>query len=213
MPWPTGTTLLVGDLARDMLLALRGQWHGDAAVGVNANWLRLPLAATSIDAIVGDGALTVLPGQVAVTSCVRELARVLRPGGVLALRLFCPPPVAEQTHAVIADALAARVGGFHAWKWRLVMAMHAQQTAVTLGDIWRLFAERVADRDALARATGWSRAAIDTVDAYRDASARYSFVGVDALAALMAPDFALDSVAHGSYELADRCPVVRFVRR
>lgn len=215
LPWPAATRLFAADRSLPMLLAQRPQWRfaGQWLVALNADWRALPLAAASVDGIVGDGALTTLPDMTQVARVGAECARVLRPGGALAMRLFCAPAVAEGVDDVIADARAGRVGGFHAWKWRFVMAMHAGDAGATLGDIWCRFAAEFADRDALAQVTGWPREAIDTLDAYRGAGARYVFPPVAAVAAAFGDGFALADVAVPDYELGARCPVVRFVRR
>jgi hypothetical protein len=70
------------------------------------------------------------------------------------------------------------------------------------------------DRDRLVRDTGWSRPQIDAIEQYKDAASLLSFPPRDALAELASKSFAgVRFVDAGTYELADRCPLLVMQRR
>ncbi len=199
LPWPTGSAITAVDRSAAMIAAHRPP-HTTC---VRADWRALPCAAATADVVVGDGALSVLAsadyGQVA-----RELARVLAPGGELVLRLFTAPDVRK---TVAALAAAPSPGSFHAFKWRLAMALAAGGD-VAVAAIARAFDELAPDRAALAAATGWSPAAIATIDAYRGSELVYSFPPRATVLAALAPHFELAAAHVPGYELGERCPTV-----
>jgi hypothetical protein len=209
LPWPRHVGVQAFDHSADMIAT---HWqpprHGLGSVRL-AGWQSLPLPDRSVRAIVGDGAL----------NCVRamdyphvlsELARVLEPGGRLCLRCFIRPDQPESLDAVAADQLAGKIGSFHALKFRIAMALcEAPTYGVAVSAIRAAFDATFPDRPALAQATGWPMAAIDTIDAYRDAPTIYTFPTFDGLRQACAPHFIVESVVCGDYELAARCPTVR----
>jgi SAM-dependent methyltransferase len=163
------------------------------------DWRALPLPSRSIDLIAGDGALACLPFPDGTRALAAELARVLAPGGRVVLRLFASPPAPES----LDEIRIASDRGFHAFKWRVAMALAAPDRNVRVSDIHRAFETICPDRAALP----WPRAVIDTIDAYRDSPASYAFPTVDETRAALAP--LVDVACHvPSYELGDRCPTL-----
>jgi SAM-dependent methyltransferase len=214
LPWPRGSSLLACDLSLDMLRSVwpLGRFPGAFADALNADWLALPLAAAACKLVVGDGSLSVFDAVADCRRCARELHRVLQPGGCLVLRLFCRPRAPESPDAVLADLRRGHVGNFHAFKWRLVMAMHASDANVRLADIWARWAAEFPDPQTAAALSGWPLEAIRTLEAYRNASARYGFHTVEEVCSMLSPEFEFLDAAWPRYELGERCPIASFRR-
>jgi SAM-dependent methyltransferase len=117
-----GKTMRAVDAAPGMISAL---WKTSTPLreAVVGSWLDLPLASGSVDAIVGDGSLNALGASVGRLSMLREMIRVLRPTGRAAIRVFAAPERREGIGSVRDDALQRRIDGFHAFKWRMAMAL------------------------------------------------------------------------------------------
>ena len=186
-------------------------WSGDddhrrVLIG---DWRSLPLADASIDSVIGDGCLSVLPSSER-AGLLRELQRVLRPGGRLVLRLFCAPESIETPSDVHAAAMQGGDANFWAFRWRWMMAIAASHPGYDLPvhAAWQAF-DAIVDRAALAQATGWQRALIDTMDRYRDSSDMYCFAPMASVLAGVPAGFDnVRLVATQGYELAERCPLL-----
>jgi hypothetical protein len=179
-----------------------------------ARWQDLPLPASTIQFALGDGSLTALPAAQDVHEVLASLRRVLVPDAALTLRCFIRPDQAEAAESLPERVAAGDVRSFDALKWRLVMSLcHPLSGESRLADAAEAFDRLFPDRSALADATGWSRAKIDTIDAYRRSAARYHFSTLAGLEALLAPDWPIQTVSFPSYELGDRCPTVTARRR
>lgn len=204
---PAGSTVTAIDRSPAMIASLFvAAPDRRALVG---DWLSLPLPHASIDLVVGDGVCSLLAVE-DYGALAAELARVLRPGGRVVLRLFAAPARAETLDDVRA-ALPA-IGSFDVLKWRIAMALQTKARAVRVRDIRDAFDRLVPDRAALAAATGWPREVIDHVDIYRDSPASYSFPTVDEVRAAFAPALACTEVHTPRYELGERCPTLVLAR-
>ncbi len=186
-------------------------WPGDTATrrALLGRWQALPLTQRKYTAVLGDGSFnTLLYADYATVFC--ELARVLAPGARIAVRLYETPEPCETLAEVRADVMAGRERRFHAFKWRLAMALAAErgEADVPVVDIHRAFEREFPDRAALARATGWNDADFAEMDAYQGQEAVYSFpTRRQMIAALPASFVNPQFVSSGRYALAERCPI------
>jgi len=205
--WRPEINLIAVDQAPGMIATV---WPGDTPRrwAICADWLALPIAAATIDAAIGDGCFNVLAYPEGYLRLAAALADALRPGGLLAVRNFCRPERQEDPAAVFDDLEQRIIGSFHAFKWRLVMAVQGQETSrgAPLAEVWRAFAERVRDPAALAARLGWSPHEVSGLEGYRDSKGSYSFPTVDEVTAVLSERFELIERWHGGYELAARCP-------
>ncbi|MCX7789499.1 MAG: class I SAM-dependent methyltransferase [Chloroflexaceae bacterium] len=206
MGWPAGTRLLAVDRNRAMIGHVwPKQGLPAGATVIRGEWARLPFPSACFDLVVGDG-VTFAHGA---KGLEREVARVLRLDGRYLLRAFIRPDQPESPDAVHADLEAGRIGSFHAYKWRLAMALHGTlDEGVRVADIWRAWRARVPDAAALARRMGWPPAVLATIDAYRDAAAVYAFPTLAELRLGLLADFDLLTIRFPGYELGERCPLV-----
>ncbi len=182
---------------------------------VRANWLRLPFAAHSVVAVLGDGSVNARAYPDEYTMLFEQLRRVLVPGGRLVMRAFVRPEGAQSCRTLCERALRREFRSFHAFKWRLGMAMLAESDEVNVraADIYACRRELLPDDETLAAATGWDIAAIGTINAYRGATVSFSFPTLEQLRRSYAATFDEISVAHGAYELAECCPILSLLAR
>ncbi|HET9385858.1 MAG TPA: methyltransferase domain-containing protein [Gemmatimonadales bacterium] len=188
-------------------------WPGDTPTrrALKANWLHLPCPDRSFSAAIGDGSLNCLEYPCDYRRLFHELARVVRPGGRVAVRVYATPDPCESTAAVQGRAMAGRIGTIHALKWRLANALSAQATQpnVSVQSILDTFNRLFPDRLALRCATGWEESVIAQIDAFEGLPDVHSFPTLKQLLASITHEFeAPRLVPSGSYELAERCPLL-----
>ncbi len=183
--------------------------HGGRSA-VQGDWLQMPFAAHSFDAIIGDGSLTLLSYPSQYRGVLDQCKQVLKPGGKILIRLFASPEQTETCAEVCAAARDRRIDNFHAFKWRLSMALAAEthDVHVNVADTHAAFNRLLPDRKSLAETTGWALEAINTIDFYAGSVARYSYPSLAQVRAILAPDFRETGLTQGSYELAERCPTL-----
>jgi SAM-dependent methyltransferase len=205
-----GKTMLAVDGSAAMV---SGVWPGDSAGrrAITGNWLDLPLGGASVGAVIGDGCLTVVDSARARHALLGEVARVLKPGGRAAIRVFAGLEAFEDLPAIKAQALAGEIGNFHALKWRIAMACATRDAdrAIKVQAIRDAFEKTFPDREFLAARTGWSMASIGTIDVYAGSETTYCFAALAMLVDEASGWFdEVRVVPSGSYPLAERCPLL-----
>ena len=198
------------DRSMDMIRAV---WPGPLRSGDLAlcgDWRRLPLAESSVDLVFADGCLSTLPFPAGYMEVCAELRRVLAANGRCVLRCFVQAETPEPLGLVLGDLASGGVGGFHAFKWRLAMALQPNaERGVVLADVWEALREAEPDLAALSRRIGWPIEVVSTIDAYRGIGARYWFPSANALRDLVTTaGFTILDVVHPAYELGERCPTL-----
>jgi SAM-dependent methyltransferase len=210
-----GASLVAVDRNPGMVATI---WPGDSARrrSVVGTWFDLPFRARSFGAAIGDGGLSILPFPESQARIFEELARVLGPGARVAMRVYRRPEPRESAASLCADALAGRAGRFQAFKLRLAMAITPDDHGPNLPvrRIREVFDGEFPDRDLLAKRTGWSPQDIATIDLYENSPEIYCFATERELASVVPPAFApIRFVPVGTYELAERCPLLVTERR
>lgn len=212
-----GATMLAVDESAAMIASI---WPGDTSSrkAMVGDWLDLPVALASSEAVVGDGCLSVMPSSDARLALLSAIARVLKPGARAAIRLFASPPRLESPDAVRALTLSGAISTFNELKWRVAMLETggAPDHAIPVKTIAGRFDTLFPDREELSERTGWTLPVIGTIDVYRNSSAIYSFAPVAAILEEAKAYFGDVNVAPtGTYGLAERCPllVLRSPRR
>ena len=173
--------------------------------------MSLPCPERSFSAALGDGSLNCLEYPSAYQRLFRELARVVQPGGRVAIRVYVTPDPCESTAAVRGLTMAGRVETIHALKWRLANALCAErvQPNVSVQCILDVFNREFPDRRALRCATGWTDFELAQIDAYDGSFDVYSFPTMKQILASITDDFDTPRlVPSGTYELAERCPLL-----
>lgn len=211
MQWPAGTRLLAIDRAPGMIALVWPKHQQPDALAILGNWRSPPLAADSLDLIVGDGCFTILAYPADYHEVAQALREILADRGTLALRFFIRPDQPEPLAQVLADLRGGRIGSFHAFKWRLAMALHGSEGSdgVRLAEIWQAWQE-AAFTPGPDSGPGWSPAAVATIDNYRGVETRYSFPTLAEIRRVFGEYFREEACRYGTYELADRCPTMVF---
>lgn len=180
-------------------------WPGntETKTAILDNWLTVDLPHTSFDGIVGDGSINMLAYPADVKQLFDRSLVWLKPGGRLACRMFTRPdqPVTE------AD-IKAQVGqlGFSAWRRLFNMLLadrHGPVFPVTL--IYELFTQMYPDRSVLPYEN------VTAMDAYQTSTATSWFpTRQEILDIAPAGSYFVDV---GTYELAETCPILTFVKQ
>lgn len=198
--------LVALDNSADMIRAL---WPQDKRA-ILGDWLAMPFEDAAFDHVIGDGCPVLLDHPLQHACFFAEAARVLKPGGRLLLRAFVGAEQTETPEQVCAMALAGEICGFHAFKWRLSMALagHAPDYTFPIAQTLATCERLLPDRTRLAAATGWRMQDIATIDFYRGSTARYSYPPLHALLATLPLELHCSELLYGRYELAERCPLL-----
>jgi len=209
--WPGNIRLQAFDHSAEMIASVwRPHFRNPSSVQ-QVRWQSMPLEDESVDLVIGDGCVTVLPCADDCRAVFAEASRVLKPTGLLVMRCFIRPERAESAEDVVTALYNGMIGSFHALKWRVAMAINPDgEFSVAVAGIHALFERLFPDRDQLAGYTGWSREAIDTIDAYSGTDIRYTFPTISELTELALPFAAVVDARKGTYELAERCPILCF---
>jgi len=204
-----GKTTVAVDMSEAMIAAA---WPGDSDTrrAIHGNWLQLPLREREFTAVIGDGSFAFLP-LTAYARLFEQLEPLLLPGARLAMRFYETPEVCETIGQLCAAVMAGNGAGFHAFKWRLAMAIAAEtgNASIPVVLIHQVFEHEFADRAALSAASGWSIRQIAEIDNYARQDTVFSFpTRREMLAELPRTVSKPRFLVSGSYELAERCPIL-----
>jgi SAM-dependent methyltransferase len=191
-------------------------WPGNTAIkqAVLGDWLEMLPPVPGYDGVVGDGSLSNVRYPDQVRELLQRSERCLAAGGRFVCRLFERPDKAFNVDELRAVATAPAQINFHAFKWQVAMHLAGiTQATVPVQEILSRFNELFPDRDALAARTGWARQIIDLIDVYEGSDVSFTFMSRQEIAELL-PEDAVDVrfIRCGSYDLADRCPLLTFSR-
>ncbi len=177
---------------------------------IQGDWLDMPFQKNSFTHILGDGSLTLLAYPLQYQQLFTHLNQLLKPDGKVLLRLFINPEQGETCAHVCQQAMHGQIGSFHAFKWRLSMALSAESGLpnICVGNTHATFNRLLPDRSALVEATGWHLDDIATIDLYRGSVAQYSYPTLAQVRRILLPEFRETDLLQGSYELAERCPTI-----
>ena len=211
MHWPKGTSLLAIDRSQGMIDNVWPKQPFTGARVVSGEWTRMPLAAGSCDVVTGDGCFSQLPYPEGYDALVQELRRALKPGGLFAMRAFVRLEPAESVEELLSELNAGGIRNFHVFKWRLNMALQPTIAAgVRLRDIWDTFMEKFGGPANLATQRNWPFEVVETIHAYREANALYTYPTLSELRDRLSTCFSEIACVYPTYEMGDRCPTLLF---
>jgi SAM-dependent methyltransferase len=208
MRWPMDTRLVALDWSEGMFRNVFPH-RGVAAFArsVRGDWREMPLADHSIDFVVGDGCYSTFPTLEGPAQLNREVARVLRPGGLFCLRCHrrADQPVALEQ--LFGRLLAGEFRDLDMFRWQLAMSVHGEsRDGVCLGDVWTVWRDHVPDSRKLQASFGWSDDAIANMDGWKESRSRYFFPTLAQLRELVSADFDLDDCDIPEYEWGEHFP-------
>ena len=203
--WPSGSTLLGLDNSMGVIKAV---WPGNVRArrwSACGNWLSLPLRRRSCDIVVGDGSLNAFrypDGWRAAAAAIRD---VLASDGLLIVRCYVRPEEPETPDNVIADLLGPGIADINHFKFRLFLAtQRSTRAGCPLREIYQFLRNRVS-HDVLRSMPGWSEAAVNGFELWRNTEIVHTFPTFLELVEVLGPYFTEREVHVPSYELGDNC--------
>lgn len=214
MRWPEESSLMAVDRSLPMIDAV---WVGNAPgrrAAVCGNWLAPPRRDSSCHVVIGDGSINSLAFPEGLQSLGETVSRLLRDDGLLVMRCFVQTVPPESPDRIYADLQRGAIGSFHACKLRLLMAMqNSPEEGVAVREVFESWVDRNMDPHSLPSKAGFERAAIDTIDFYRDASTVYTFPTLAQLRSVLGVFFREMTISIPGYELGERCPTLALTPR
>lgn len=214
LAWPANTRLIAIEKSQPMIDLI---WPGDVPGRrrvVRGNWFEWDLKEHSQHIIIGDGVLTALsyPNQYA--EAARLIARWLKPGGRLVLRVFMSSSKRETFEEILSDLKANRISRFDILKWRLAMMLQKDiREGVVLDEVFRTWAKLEREHPQLLAQTGWPRATMDTIKLYAGRTARYTFPTLDELNEVFSAELQRIEVVVPGYDFGSCCPTLIYSPR
>ena len=174
------------------------------------DWLTMELPRHGFAASIGDGSFNAVGYPEGHIRLYSQLRKFVAPGGQLVFRVYLTPDAGETVIDLVRLSTRAADCSFQVFKWRLMMAMVSEtgNPNININEVWLHFQRLFPDRMALSRATGWEMRDIDSIDVYRGSTEVYSFPTRAQLFDAIPPDFERTLKRVGSYELAERCPLL-----
>ncbi len=209
MDWPFNTRLRTVDRNQEMIDTVCPRNTHFEVESIRGDWVDLPVGCQFADCVLGDGCFTVVDSHEAQREVCHQVRRVLKPTGCFVIRLFVQPQVRETVDQVFEALLALSIGNFHIFKWRLAMALQAEQAqSVSVHQIWQSWHDRGICAHELSSKTHWPLEEIRTIDVYRESTARYSFSSLTQMRTLFSEQFEELECHVPTYEMGDRCPTL-----
>ena len=169
------------------------------------NWLAVDLPLAHYDGILGDGSVNMLAYPVGVRQLFKRTLSWLKPGGVFACRFFTRPNTPVTREHILAEA-ANPTMGFSAWRRLFNMRLAEQHGGIfPVTEIPKLFDELFPDPSVLP----WTN--IDAINDYRTSTATSWFPTRREVLDIAPAGSRFVDV--GTYDIADTCPILTFVKQ
>jgi hypothetical protein len=208
--WPEGTTITAVDMNESMIQTLYKPHEIYPTSVKQERWQAISLPDNSTDIVVGDGIFTPLEKEEDLVGLFAEVDRILKPSSMMVVRAFIRPEETEAIDTVVKDALSGKIKNFGSLKWRLAMALTDNKGRVNPAEIHKKFNALFPDRAYLGTSGKWSLDEISTIDAYEKIEGVFTFLTLNELVKISQPYAKIIEKKVGSYELADRCPIIVF---
>jgi SAM-dependent methyltransferase len=209
LPWPGDTSVRALDYAPVML---RTVWQGAAGTGILGDWRRMPVSSQSQQAVLLDAGLCLLPWPHGQEQVVREVARVLVPGGLFIVRVLVLPDVPETTAEVMEELEKGQIPDLSHLRIRLWMAMqHEYRKPATNRQFWYKLQEACRGRDDLASRCDTTVEYIGEINrkSLFEPERDYEFAALAQYIALFTDSssgFEILEISTPTYKLGSRCP-------
>lgn len=192
------------DSSEDMILRV---WPGntDTKQAHYDNWLTVDLPANTFDGIVGDGSVNMLAYPADVRQLFKRTLQWLKPGGVLAVRMFTRPDQPVTRERILQEA-ANPTMSFSAF--RRLFNMHIADRDESVFPVTRiadLFDDLFPDPSVLP----WPDTS--SIDPYRTSESTSWFPTRQEILDIAPAGSRFVDV--GTYDIADTCPILTFTRQ
>jgi len=211
MSWPEGTQLLAIDKSQPMIDLV---WPGDVAgfrKAVQGDWFEYRCTEPRHDVVIGDGNFAPLDFPRSYRALAAAARASLTDTGIVISRFWVRPSKSETPDAVLEDLRANRIQSFHAFKFRLAMALQDDaETGVAVSEVFAEWKRARVDMGSLLAMTGWQRETVDMIHLYEGKTSRLAFPSIGELEAVMSEYFDTLETRCLDYELGGCCPIVTY---
>ena len=215
MSWPAGTQLLVVDWAEAVIKTawLRTGLPHNAHV-VRADWFSMPLARAARDVVFGDGCYTALGSLEYSSALNRAVSRVLRPGGIFAIRCFSRSEAPADVDQLFEELFSGRYQDLGLFRWLLMMALQgSERQGVRLDELWRVWNERVPRPEEHIKRLNWIPEELASIERYSTQDVRYVYPTITELHEIAAPDFDVANCDIPKYPYGQHFPLMTLVKK
>ena len=213
LPWPDDTDLRAVDHTKEMIKEL---WPGPKESAECCEWTNLPFETSSVDLILCDGGLHLLPYPDDQKKLVNEIRRVLCPGGIFMLRLFLPPEHEQSVESIFSNLLDGKIDNLNELKLQLWAALQEnKRDGVNLHNVWTAVHEITPDLGTLASKMNRPVKHAEVLNTYKESDKKYYLISLTDVIDLFTKSpggFKVKKVDKTSYRLGERCPTVTFER-
>lgn len=152
-------------------------WPGDIPgkrQALKANWLDMEIEPSSIDIILGDGALNFLD-ESAYETFLRKVVRILKPNGLMIHRVYLANNLKspEDCYQRIFDKYYNHLTEFRLSFMRSVQ--HIESQGVIMSDVYKKWYDLKPNLEEIANKTGYDVSILKGMDLYKDQTARLFF--------------------------------------
>jgi hypothetical protein len=211
--WPSGSTRAAVDSS---LAVIKAIWPGDVRGSrwvVCGNWVSMPRQQRSSEFVVGDGSLIAFRYPDGFRAAAAAIHDVLTDDGILVLRCYVRPDHCEDKEDVIRDLLGPGIRDINHFKFRLFLATQTSTEAgAPVREMYEFLRSRVSE-DTLRSMPGWSRAAVDGFEMWKNADTVYTFPTLTELRDVLGQFFWERAIWYPTYPLGDCCPTLVLTRR
>jgi SAM-dependent methyltransferase len=212
--WPPGTCIQALDNSRKMIDAV---WPGSPGTALQGSWTAIPLATSSCDIVLCDGGMGMLSYPDGQKKLLHELARVLAPSGILAIRLFAPTGRTGSIGEIFDDLQAGHIASLDILKLRLWGAMHRDpRTGIQPRAVVEKILATLNSFEKLADVSGWPPAHVRTLTLHLSNTACYHLTEADEIIRMAVGSlggFELLNLTEPGYRYGNCCPHVSFRRQ
>jgi len=213
LPWPPNTVLRAADHTKEMIKEL---WPGPEGSAECCEWTNLSIESSSVDMILCDGGLHLLRYPDGQKKLIKEIKRVLRPGGIFLLRLFLPPEKEQSLESVISNLLEGKIANLNELKLHLWAALQEnKRKGVNLHEVWSAVHKIAPDLHTFSSKMNWPVEHLQVLNTYKQSDKQYYMIDKNDVITMFtdAPGgFKINSIQSPAYRLGDRCPTVTFER-
>jgi SAM-dependent methyltransferase len=211
--WPPGTSLCALDASQPMIDTV---WPGSPTAALRGSWTAMPLATGSCDIVVCDGGLGMLSYPHGQAELLRELHRILVPGGIFVVRLFAPKGRTGTVEEVFANLDAGNIASLDALKMLLWGALHGDaHEGVRPREVVARILAAVGSFDRLAEDHGWPLEHVRSLELHRESTAVYHLTDAGEVVRMAMYDpggFETVGVVEPGHALGACCPIVTLRR-
>lgn len=211
LPWTDDTNITAIDSSHEMIKMVWPSSKVTRGKAICADWRQIPLADNSCDLVVGDGGFTLLDYPNGYKMVLQEVFRILKPGGLLAIRFFLSPSKSEDVETVFEELLSKELRNFNVFKLRLAMALQESvERGIPVRTVWERWQQNIINSENFLQSLDLPMELISTINVYKDSPSVYTFPTLKEVRKLFLSDFLEVNCFFPSYELGERCPSILF---